>query len=99
MLDIGRDGIMQSSTGAMVRGRRTARRRPLPKHLSTTALPIGGRYVVALHELDHGSTGIAGSKASTLGHLLQAGFSVPDGFVLTVAAFDRFLAANEIGAG
>ena len=36
-------------------------------------------------------------KAATLGELARAGFPVPDGFVLTTDAFDRFLAANDLG--
>ncbi|MDA8195165.1 MAG: hypothetical protein M0Z53_14405 [Thermaerobacter sp.] len=37
-----------------------------------------------------------GSKAANLGELFRAGFPVPDGLVLTVEAFRRFLAANQI---
>jgi pyruvate,water dikinase len=36
----------------------------------------------------------AGVKAASLGELARAGFSVPEGFVLTTAAFERFVAHN-----
>lgn len=38
----------------------------------------------------------AGAKATHLAELMQAGFPVPDGVVLTTAAFDRFLAVNAL---
>ncbi len=37
-------------------------------------------------------TEVAGAKAGRLSELLAAGFRVPDGFVVTVGAFERFLA-------
>ena len=39
----------------------------------------------------------AGAKATNLGELMRAGFPVPNGFVLTIDAFDCFLAANTLG--
>ncbi len=39
---------------------------------------------------------LVGSKAANLARLLQAGFPVPVGFVVTAAAFEQFLAANEL---
>ncbi|MCI0398473.1 MAG: phosphoenolpyruvate synthase [Chloroflexi bacterium] len=35
---------------------------------------------------------LAGGKAANLGELIQAGFPVPDGFCLTTAAYDQFIA-------
>jgi phosphoenolpyruvate synthase/pyruvate phosphate dikinase len=37
-----------------------------------------------------------GSKARQLGHLLRRGIPVPDGFVITAAAFDRFAKENDV---
>jgi rifampicin phosphotransferase len=54
-------------------------------------------YALALTELTRAEAGIGGSKAANLGDLLRAGFPVPAGFVLTTAAFERFLAANALG--
>src|SRR3712207_3421096 len=38
----------------------------------------------------------AGGKGANLGELLRAGFSVPAGFVVTTAAYDRFVAHNRL---
>src|SRR5512146_3174795 len=54
-------------------------------------------YVVPLMELDRQKNGIAGAKAANLGDLVQAGFPVPDGFVLTTDAFREFVEANRLG--
>jgi rifampicin phosphotransferase len=40
---------------------------------------------------------LAGGKGANLGELSRAGFPVPPGFVLTTAAYDAFVAANDIG--
>ena len=37
-----------------------------------------------------------GSKAANLGTLIQKNFSVPEGFVITVAAYSLFLKANNL---
>jgi len=54
-------------------------------------------YILNLADIPQGDIERAGAKAATLGDLARAGFSVPDGFVLTTGAFDRFLAANALG--
>ncbi len=48
-------------------------------------------YVLALSDLTREHANRAGAKAANLGELLRAGFPVPDGFVLTTQAFERFL--------
>lgn len=40
----------------------------------------------------------AGGKGANLGELVQAGFPVPPGFVLTTAAYDAFVAHNNLQA-
>jgi len=50
--------------------------------------------IVDLGDLSRRDVGRAGVKAATLGELANAGFPVPEGFVLTAAAFERFLADN-----
>jgi len=55
-------------------------------------------YVVSLTDIPYGNVECVGSKAAKLGELARAGFPVPDGFVLATSAFDRFLAANALGA-
>lgn len=45
-----------------------------------------------LSELSHADTPTVGAKASALGELKRRGFNVPDGFVLTTAAYPEFIA-------
>ncbi|MFI0419158.1 PEP/pyruvate-binding domain-containing protein [Spongiactinospora sp. 9N601] len=47
------------------------------------------RDLVTLGELTGADVGRAGSKAVNLAAMLGKGFSVPDGFVITTAAYDR----------
>jgi rifampicin phosphotransferase len=54
-------------------------------------------YVLSLTDIPHREIERAGAKAAKLGELARAGFPVPDGFVLTTSAFDRFLAVNALG--
>src|SRR5258706_13963946 len=37
-----------------------------------------------------------GGKGAHLAHLVQAGFSVPDGFILTTDAYHAFIDANQL---
>jgi len=39
---------------------------------------------------------IAGGKGANLGELIRVGFPVPRGFVVTTAAYDRFVAHNQL---
>jgi pyruvate,water dikinase len=54
-------------------------------------------YILSLTDIPQCDVECAGAKAAKLGELARAGFPVPDGFVLTTSAFDRFLAANALG--
>ena len=54
-------------------------------------------YILSLADIPPYAAESAGAKAAKLGELARAGFSVPDGFVLTTDAFERFLAANALG--
>lgn len=56
------------------------------------------RYLLRLADVSLRDVASAGSKAATLGELTRAGFAVPDGFVLTTAAFERFVAENSFSA-
>jgi len=49
-----------------------------------------------LRGLDITNIPIAGGKAANLGILLNAGFNVPDGFVITTEAYKQFLQSNNI---
>jgi rifampicin phosphotransferase len=50
----------------------------------------GYKYILPLHEVSRANSYRTGMKAANLGELLQAGFNVPNGFVLSVEAFERF---------
>lgn len=54
-------------------------------------------YVLSLRDIARHDVERAGTKATNLAELVRAGFPVPDGFVLTTSAFDRFLATNAFG--
>ncbi|MGS0688455.1 PEP/pyruvate-binding domain-containing protein [Nakamurella sp. GG22] len=49
--------------------------------------------VVTLAEVGASDIGVAGGKGANLGELLRAGFRVPDGFVITTAAYSAALQA------
>ncbi|MDR2997020.1 MAG: phosphoenolpyruvate synthase, partial [Microbacterium sp.] len=51
-----------------------------------------------LSELTAADIPIAGGKGANLGELVRAGFPVPDGFVVTTAAYDAFVAAAGMDA-
>src|SRR5579863_5787806 len=65
----------------------------------TSLLPSDAytNYVLSLTDIAHRDVEHVGAKAAKLGELAQAGFPVPNGFVLTTDAFDHFLAANAFG--
>ncbi|MFT4217608.1 MAG: PEP/pyruvate-binding domain-containing protein [Micropruina sp.] len=54
--------------------------------------------VLPLSEISSTDLPIAGGKGANLGELLGAGFPVPDGFVVTTAGYDTFVAANDLDA-
>lgn len=60
---------------------------------------VEGPYVVGLDEASRDDMGLVGSKAATLGDLIRAGHRVPEGFVLTTRAFERFVRENELKPG
>ena len=65
----------------------------------TSLLPNNAHkeYVLKLMDILPHDAERAGAKAAKLGELMRAGFPVPNGFVLTIDAFDCFLAANTLG--
>ncbi|MFJ5960439.1 PEP/pyruvate-binding domain-containing protein [Pseudarthrobacter oxydans] len=56
-------------------------------------------YIRDLSDVGPGDVAVAGGKAVGLGGLLRAGLPVPPGFVLTTAAYSRFVDANNLAAG
>lgn len=54
--------------------------------------------VTPLGDLSATDLSLAGGKGANLGELIRAGFPVPDGFVVTTAAYDAFVATNDLDA-
>ncbi|HEY3474618.1 MAG TPA: PEP/pyruvate-binding domain-containing protein, partial [Anaerolineales bacterium] len=63
--------------------------------MNLQATPANVPYVMPLSVLRRADASQVGAKAANLGELAQAGFPVPDGFVITTQAFDDFLKLNE----
>lgn len=59
-----------------------------------TSNTVHSDYMLKLSEVSRRDIKRTGVKAANLGELARAGFPVPGGFVLTTAAFERFLADN-----
>ena len=53
-------------------------------------------YIKWLTELSKDSIGIAGGKGANLGEMVSVGLPVPEGFVVTTKAFEKFLEINKI---
>lgn len=47
-------------------------------------------------DLDKHDTPLVGGKGANLGEMTKAGFPVPNGFAITINAYDAFLAENDI---
>ncbi len=47
-------------------------------------------------DIDKHDTPLVGGKGANLGEMTKAGFPVPNGFAITINAYDAFLAENEI---
>jgi len=47
-------------------------------------------------DIDKHDTPLVGGKGANLGEMVKAGFPVPNGFVITINAYDAFLAENGI---
>jgi phosphohistidine swiveling domain-containing protein len=51
------------------------------------------RDILSLHHVGRDDLPIAGGKGANLGELMRAGFAVPDGFIVTTAAYERAIRA------
>ncbi len=51
---------------------------------------------VFFKEIDKDDTSLVGGKSANLGEMTKAGFPVPNGFALTVEAYDLFLGENNL---
>ena len=64
--------------------------------MSTHRFDRSPLLVALLSNFGRNDLAIAGGKGANLGELMQAGFDIPGGFVITTAAYDLFLQSNEI---
>lgn len=55
------------------------------------------RFVILLTEVTDADEPQVGGKAARLAALTRAGFAVPEGFCLTIKAYQRFLKASHLG--
>src|SRR4051794_39668354 len=75
----------------------TQRTRPGEQGGAPTADPDSNKALVApLATFGRHDLAIAGGKGANLGELVRAGFPVPPGFVVTTAAYERFVAAGGV---
>ena len=56
-------------------------------------------FVVWLDEMEGSAPALLGGKGDRLAAMTRAGLPVPRGFVLTVKAYEAFLAENALGGG
>jgi pyruvate,water dikinase len=52
--------------------------------------------ILFFKEIDKNDTNIVGGKCANLGEMTKAGFPVPNGFAITIAAYDTFLKENKL---
>jgi len=54
------------------------------------------KYILFFNQIDKDDLPLVGGKGANLGEMTKAGFPVPNGFAVTVAAYDAFLDENDI---
>ncbi len=54
------------------------------------------KFIKNLNQLNKKDVPVAGGKGANLGELIKIGMPVPEGFVLSASAFERFLAETDI---
>ncbi|HRN96764.1 MAG TPA: PEP/pyruvate-binding domain-containing protein, partial [Candidatus Levybacteria bacterium] len=52
--------------------------------------------VVWLKDIDREDIHLVGEKSANLGEMIQSGFPVPAGFVLTATAYTQFIRENKL---
>jgi len=53
-------------------------------------------FVVNFKDIDKSDVALVGGKNANLGEMIKAGFPVPNGFAITIHAYDLFLEENEV---
>lgn len=57
---------------------------------------MAAKYILEFAQIDKEDIPLVGGKGANLGEMTQAGFPVPPGFAVTTAAYDAFLAENNL---
>jgi len=65
-------------------------------HPSGKVEGVHQEFAVELGKISADDLALAGGKGANLGELIRARFPVPAGFVVTTAAYDRFVAQNRL---
>jgi hypothetical protein len=71
---------------------------PSARDRGRDALPDAGALTIRFADLRRDDIDVAGGKGSNLGEMKAADLPVPDGFVVTVIAFRRFLEESGVGS-
>lgn len=66
---------------------------------STPSTPSASPLICALRTTDEAALALVGGKGANLVRLARAGFPVPDGFIITTAAYHTFATSAGIGQG
>ena len=59
-------------------------------------MPRACDFVLWFDEIDKDDIALVGGKGANLGEMTKVGFPVPDGFVVTAAAYDEFIGDNHL---
>ena len=65
---------------------------------SGPAYDLASLLVAPLSYFKHSDLDLAGGKGANLGELLNAGFTVPSGFIVTTASYDHLLQSEGFKA-
>src|ERR671919_1797131 len=68
----------------------------LTQQSSMLSHQFGEPFVLSLDQVNKTGIALAGGKGASLGELLQAGISVPPGFVVTTTAYQEFMRKNRL---
>lgn len=60
--------------------------------------PNSAKYILWFHEIDKDDVAKVGGKGANLGEMTQAGFPVPNGFVVTSSAYIHMIEENNLEA-
>ena len=71
----------------------------LPQRPTVASQPDANpiRLIAPFADIRRSDVATVGGKGANLGEMLAAGLPIPPGFVLTIDAYQRFYAANELG--